>query len=127
MSRPNHMTIVELVDRYPSLFYSQDWYRRDGGQSFMRILPSDVPDVPPSTLQRPGKMPSALHAPRWYAVDLLNCYVRFPTDPIWDRKIFTRDKDSEGHWIYVGCCANGHGLEIHRLLLPLTKDFGIPA
>jgi hypothetical protein len=61
------------------------------------------------------------------AVELLNCYVQHPTAPIWDKCNFTRDTDGEGHWIYIGMCAKGLGMQLHRLLLPLTKDFGIPA
>lgn len=128
MSQPSPMTIMELLRAYPTMFkMSQDWYWRDGWHRFTRAMPVNIPDVPPSRLTRRGKKPSKLHPAYWSAAELLNCYVRHPDAACWNWHMHTKDVDDYGYTVYVGLKSNGHGVEIHRLLLPLTGDFGIPA
>ena len=113
------MTIRELIQLYPDLFYSQEWY---SDELFMDAeLPAGSPIELPDTLNRD---PVTWHIDKGVsAVTLVNLYVRYPMDPIWDRYLWTSDTDQHGQRVYVG--SNGKGLEIHRFI-HLTKRFGVP-
>ena len=115
------MTIVELVTRYPSLFYSQQWWR---GESFTRMLPTETLTPPPKLTQL-GKVPNRfVKLP--HAVDLLNAYVKDPTHEAWLGYLWTADTDVQGQRVYIGGRANGHGLmEIHRHI-HVTERFAVP-
>lgn len=116
------MTIVEMLDRYPKRFYAQHWYR---GEAFTRILPMDVPYFAPNARTFPGKVPPA-NAKLYHAVDLLNCYLKYPDAAIWDDYLWSKDTDAQGQRIYVGGRSNTGSIEIHRHL-HLTERFGVPS
>lgn len=115
------MTIVEMLDRYPRLFYAQSWYR---GESFTRILPSETPLSPPTGRVFLGQVPPK-NAKLYRAVDLLNCYLKSPGSPLWDDYLWCGDFDAQGQRIYVGGKSNTGVIEIHRHL-HLNERFGVP-
>lgn len=116
------MTIVEMLDRYPRLFYSQQWFR---GEAFTRILPSEIPAFPPSSLVFSGKEPPK-NARLYHAVDLLNAYLKAPSDLIWDSYLWTKDVDATGQRVYIGGKSNTGVIEIHRHI-HLTERHGVPS
>lgn len=116
------MTIVEMLDRFPKRFYAQQWYR---GEQFTRILPTEIPNFPPTNVVFAGKEPPK-NARLYHAVDLLNAYLKAPADPIWERYLWTKDVDASGQRVYVGGINNTGAIEIHRHL-HLTERFGVPS
>jgi hypothetical protein len=116
------MTLREMRAAYPHLFYKQDWF---DGEAFMETEPSStLPD---------DEFFSFTVAPRWWcprwlskytAADIAHLWVHtYGTRPMFDKYVWTCDKDSHGQRVYLG--QNGKGLEIHRHL-HLTDRWGIP-
>ncbi len=115
------MNLLEIIAAHRSLFYPQSWML---GEAFMRTLPNESHWIAPTRVIGKGAVPSSgkgLHL----AVDLAHAYVREPLAPIWDDYLWCRDVDSQGQRIFLGGCANGHGLEIHRHL-HISERFGVP-
>lgn len=116
------MNIIEILDRYPSLFYSQSWYR---GEAFTRMLPVGPISFAPSGVHFVGQVPPP-NAKLRHAVDLIACFLKYPSDPIWNDYLWTADKDANGQRVYIGGMANGKGFELHRHI-HLTERFGTPS
>src|SRR4051812_43887246 len=96
------MTIVELLDRYPMLFYGQTWYRERGGELFTRALPIESHSTPPTLRTHAGKIPNRfVKLP--LAADILNAYAASPTHEDWKNWYYwCRDRDGAGQQVYVG-------------------------
>lgn len=114
------MNLLELREKYRGIFYSQAWYL---GERFMRALPSDDAfNIPPRRIVRTGQVPKdSKGLPS--AVDLAHAFVLTPTDPIWQKYLWTSDTDRHGQRVYVG--VNDGKFEIHRHI-HLTERFGCP-
>ena len=110
------MTLRELRDTRPELFYPQSWF---DGEAF---LERDVTSVPMPDLVLPTT--DARNAPiLMSAATLAGLYAKDRSDPIWGHYLWTADLDQYGQRVYVG--DNGRGLEIHRHL-HLTDRWGVP-
>lgn len=113
------MNLLELLGAFPGMFYRQAWYR---DEAFLRTLPNERHRVAPTVI-RAGVVPDASDDLP-LAVDLVNAYVRTPSDPVWQGYLWCRDTDAQGQRVYLGGTSNGKGLEIHRHL-HITERFGV--
>ena len=109
------MTIREMRERYPKLFYPQVWFAEE---AFVDTpLPEGAPTKLPEERHYIGIPPEMIiwdHTDAVSAVELVNLFVLFPNDPLWHSYFWTTDVDRLGQRIFVG--SNGMGLEIHRHL-----------
>ena len=110
------MTIRELIQLYPDLFYSQSWFTDEDfiDTELPAGSPIELPDYVNKVSWPEGGVP---------AVVLVNLFVRYPSDSVWDNYLWTSDTDAKGQRVYVG--SNGKGLEIHRHI-HITNRFGVP-
>lgn len=115
------MSLYGLMQQWPHRFnLSQTWFH---GESFM-----DAPEPNADGLQVQGVTATDFpHAPDYHdadeyptAVHLAALFLRWPDDPIWERYIWTRDRDRHGQRVYVG--VNYGVFEIHRHI-HITKRF----
>lgn len=93
------MTLTEIVDAHPDLFYEgSGWWRgpgfamrplRDGGPIEVPIL------ITPPAGGRPAIGP-------YFATQLVDAYVRSPGHPLWRYFIWCKDQDLHGQQVYVG-------------------------
>lgn len=115
------MTLREMRETYPGLFYEQDWF--DGHAFMNEDLPTYLWVSKPEIRHRWWRKPRGL---AWRAVDIASIWVReggVSDHPMWGRYLWTSSHDDLGQRIYVG--QNGKGLEIHRHL-HLTDRWGVP-
>lgn len=118
------MTLVELVDAHPGIFYRQEWYRAQGfaskpgpiqGVGFPRLRkrePDHCPDCGIQFVELPAR--------KWTALNLAIAFVEKQDDPIWGSFLWTSDQDDGGNPVYVGG-VGVYGIEafqVHRLLDP---------
>jgi hypothetical protein len=117
------LTLIELLAKHPGLFYlnNRDWFRDEG---FMRVLPNEARPIAPTSVVKRGKVPTSSKGLP-LAVDLANAYVNDPTNTIWDAWLWCRDVDAIGQRIFLGGCALGKGLQLHRHLA-ITAEWGTP-
>lgn len=116
------MTIAELRDEHPDLFYPQDWFIEE---EFVHQKPSPQLVSFPAVLKPAPNEPAT--EPTIRAVDLLNLYVRTPGHPMWHYFLWCADTDRFGQRIYIGGTNVGRvpGMQIHRHLT-LTEAWVIP-
>jgi hypothetical protein len=117
-----NVTLRELREAYPDLFYSQDWFE---DEAFMdTALPPTAPRALPIAFSytADGRAPSTAPWNLPLAVTLAQLYVLHPKWQPWSLYHWCADLDSHGQRIYVG--DNGKGLEIHRHL-HLTSRWGV--
>jgi hypothetical protein len=107
------MTLTEIVDAHPELFYEgSGWWR---GQGF-----AGVADPLPVHADVRGVKWSWRTSPIYRAPRLALDYTRRPEHPIWRYFLWTPDVDDSGNQVYVG----GVGIygidrfQIHRHLTP---------
>jgi hypothetical protein len=108
------MTLAQLRACHPERFYpNQTWFR---GERFMKV-DLEGPGLPPVDWVR--GIPDE-HDLLTDAVIIAQTYLHWPSFWAWRKrlKMITADTDAEGRMVYL--CDNGHGLEIHRYLAPLT-------
>lgn len=119
------MTLLELREAFPTLFYPQTWYVTE---AFMRTLPSDPRPPRPARIGQCGRIPrSSRGLP--VAVDVAHWYVEHPDDPIWRHYLWCADVDSDGQRVYVGGVnplrlGPSGGFQVHRHLV-ITRRWGV--
>jgi hypothetical protein len=111
------MTLRDLIRLNPDRFYAQTWYRKE---AFLDNTPKPWLGWP-SNIDPFLPTPECL--PEYTTADLAQLWLERPDDPIWERYLWTSDRDSTGQRVYVG--QNGYGLEIHRHL-HLSERWGCP-
>ena len=120
------MTLTELRQAHPELFYPQDWYL------YERFMFTDLPPHLAARWELPSGVSNVGIPPElimWFmedvppAVVLAYLYVQYPDDPIWRYRLWTSDEDADGQRVSV--TDNGSGLEIHRHL-HITDRFACP-
>lgn len=112
------MTLREIRDAHPGLFYSQDWFR---DELFMDAEP-DTGAIMPLRIA-PGAQGYFAWPPSVSAATLAWLYVQHPDDPVWERYLWTSDTDHRDQRVYIG--KNDGLMEIHRHL-HITDRWGVP-
>ncbi len=116
------MTLRELIQENPELFYRQEWYR---DEAFMDVdLVSvdavgagfDTSAVDPRTTRIANR---EYVTPDVRAVALAALYLENPDQWVWREFLWTSDTDSHGNIVYVGGVGRYgcDGFQIHRHLV----------
>jgi|ERR1041385_1437320 hypothetical protein len=113
------MTLTELIQAHPDLFYSQSWYE---GELFMHVPQQEPHLLSPALIIHAGTVPSS-DADLHRAVDWCHAYVKDPANPVWEYCLWCKDVDRWGQRVYL--TKQVGAMQIHRYL-HLTDRFGVP-